>query len=693
MDTEFENESVDEVNANHDLEHAEEMPTVVATTDSVLFGAPLRGNRSLLNFKGMLVRRLLENEDEKVGLVGSSSKPGQVVQGIASFVTPGDISNIRSPIRSRVYSAITPGGGRGNRIGGTRRLLGAAIGRDKTPDVLRCPAGFENGGRFATRGFANCGRRLFDLPGGGNGLTRGNLDLVGLLRREGELVGRGKYEGRAIQVQRNAQIPRVGGANLKDQNGAVLQAVAALSSNDAVGSLMIRRDAQILRPTVGASVLSTIKKNPDMQDAVLVSSVADPSKIGSSEVPAIWNSGLRSVAFALPGGGSISVERTRPLTSGDKRRLSRSWTASTNASDGQFDYGIRLRRLAENSNGSLKYNESFPSIDKPNDLLTISEIENEKNTASVRRWIFSTYLADNALGRGESKPWKEVSTSTEAEAVDSSVISNVADAVKHLDANGNPEMVPAEYLGSALAKAKSFRSTKTQPGVTLLERADGKRWYRKESDTKFSHLSERVSSDINAALGLQSPPVKFIGTGDNRDVLIAHPENGIDAKIKRSTISEMNNADLLRISISDWLLDHENRDPSSLVAVGRGDSQKIIATSNGLAALVGLSTDELDKRRRQVLDDYFKSSRNTQIAAKYADISASQRKILLDLFEDMLKQASEFSWDDYTTRLALDGRLTPGEKAHLELIKTLYARRLGQLRSQKKRYLSLVGVE
>jgi hypothetical protein len=691
MDTEFEKESVTEVDANHDLGHDKDL-TVVATTDSVLFGAPLRGNRDLVNFKGMLVRRLLENEEEKVGLVRSSSGPGRFAQGVASFVTPGDMSGIRSPIRSRVYSAITPGGG-GSRIGGTRRLLGAAIGRDKKPEVLRCPAGFENGGRFATRGFANCGRRLFDLPGGSNGLTRGNLNLVGLLSREGELVGRGRYEGRTIQVERNAQIPRVGGANLKDQNGAVLQAVAALSANNTAGSLMIRRDAQMLRPTVSASVLSTIKKNPDMQDAVLVSSVSDPSKIGSSEVPAIWNSGLRSVAFALPGGGSLSIERTRVLTAGDKRRLGRAWGESTNVSDGQFDYGIRLRRLAENSNGSLKYNESFPSIDKPNDLLTISEIENQKNTASVRRWVFSSYLSDNAPGRGESKPWKEISTATEAESVDAGVISNVADAVKHLDANGNPETVPAEYLGSALAKAKSFRSTKTQPGVTLLERADGKRWYRKESDAKFSHLSERVSSDINAALGLQSPPVKFIGTGDRRDVLIAHPENGVDAKVKRSTIGEMDNADLLRISISDWLLDHENRDPSSLVAVGRGDKQRVISTSNGLAALAGLSSDELNARRRQVLDEYFKSSRNSQIAAKYADISASQRKILLGLFDDMLKRANEFNWDDYTTRLGLDGRLTPGEKAHLELIKALYSRRLGQLRSQKKRYLSLVGVE
>jgi hypothetical protein len=59
----------------------------------------------------------------------------------------------------------------------------------------------------------------------------------------------------------------------------------------------------------------------------------------------------------------------------------------------------------------------------------------------------------------------------------------------------------------------------------------------------------------------------------------------------------------------------------------------------------------------------------------------------------LLKQADEFNWDDYYTRLGLDGRLSPGEKAHMELVKLLYARRLKQLTEQKKRYLSLVGVE
>ena len=148
MDTEPETESVSEETANHDLGHAEEELTVVGTTDSVLFGAPLQGNRDLLNFKGLLVRQMLANEDEKVGLVSSSSRTGRVAQSIGSIAVPGDMSDVRSPVRSTVYETLTPGGGGGG-SGRTRRLLGRTIGRGRgATEVLRCPSGFENGGRF-----------------------------------------------------------------------------------------------------------------------------------------------------------------------------------------------------------------------------------------------------------------------------------------------------------------------------------------------------------------------------------------------------------------------------------------------------------------------------------------------------------------------------------------------------------------
>ena len=690
MDTVILKSAVSEVDA-WNLGHDSNAP-VIAETTSVLFNAPLSGDRQLLNFKAMMVRKLLRDEEIKSGVISSPNRATQIVEGAVSFAVPGDMSDVRSPVRSTVYEAITPGGGR-NRGIGVGRLLGTRIGRGADTSGLRCPAGFEFGGRFATRGFANCGRRLFDALGAGLNSGSG-VNLVGILRREGELVGRGRYDGRAIQVQRNAQIPRVGAADLPKQDGAVAQAVAALAYPDINGQVLVRRDGQMLRPAVSANTLSTIRKNPDMQDSALVSAVSDPKAIGQQEVPTLWSAGMRSVTFALPGGGSLSLTRTRPLTATDRRRLGRSWASVNNASDGEYDYGIRLRRLAEASNGSLAYSEKFPNIDGPNDLVTIAKVGKDEETTSVQRWILNTYLADNAPGRDDKAPsWREVETVAKTETVDSINIDSIQAAVKHLDENGDPETVPAEYLGAALERSKSFRSTPVRPGVTMLERGDGKRWFRAESEDKYSHLSERISSDLHAALGLEATPVKFIGTGDNRDVLIAHPENLSDSKVRRSMIEDLPSNDLLGVAVADWLLDNSNRDPASLMTVGRSDKTRLFATSNGGAALAGLTPDELARRRRMVLGEYLEESRNAQMAQRFSNLAASQRRLLLDFYRGLLERAEEFNWDDYTSRLGLDGELSAGEKAHIELVKTLFTRRLEQLKSQRKRFLSTLGVE
>ena len=691
MDTVILKSAVSEVDA-WNLGHAKHAPAL-AEVESGVLGAPLNGDRNLLNYKAMIVRQLLDGLNEKSGIVGSRSRALQAVQGVTSFAIPGDMSDIRSPVRSTVYEAITPGGGK-NRGTGARRLLGPKIGRGAdAASALRCPTGFEFGGRFATRGFGNCGRQLFDAVGGG-GLNRSGFNLVGLLRREGELVGRGRYEGRAIQVERNARIPRVAAASPTKQNGSVSQAVAALANPDIDGQVLVRRDGQFLRPTVSANVLSTIRKNPDMADSVLITAVSDPKAIGQQEVPNLWTSGVRSVVFALPGGGSLSLSRDRTLTAADNRRLGRAWVSSSNSSDGDYDYGIRLRRLADESNGSLTYSETFPNIDNPNDRVTIAEVGKDNNTASFHRWVFNSYLSDNAPGRKDKeKSWREIETTAESQAVDANTIDSVNAATKHLNENGDPEAVPAEYLGAALERSKSFRSTPVRPGVTLIERGDSKRWFRTESEGKFSHLSERISADVHTALGLEAAPVKFIGTGDNRDVLIAHPENLSDGKVRRSTISDISPNGLLGVTVADWLLDNPNRDPASLMIVGRSDKTRLFATSNGAAALSGLSADELDRRRRVVLGDFLAESRNAQIAERFNSLALGQRKMLLDFYKDLLKRAEEFDWDDYTTRLGLDGELSAGEKSHIEIIKTMFARRLEQLRSQRKRFLSTVGVE
>jgi hypothetical protein len=660
--------------------------------ESTALSIRLNGSRNLLNFKGALLRRVFSNEEEKVGIIGSRTRIGQAVQGAATIAIPGDTSQIRSPVRSTVYSAITPGGGGG----GGRRLLGLARRAGPKQGPLRCPVGYEFGGRFASKNLANCGRQLFDLPGGlgiGIGAGRG-IGLLGLLKREGQLVNFNEIDTPTVQIQRAAQIARVGSAKDGDRIKAVDVGIAALSDPTVKGGLLVRKDATTLRTKVTNDVLGTIRENPDMEDASLISAAKSPAQIGDNGVASIWIGNVKSMSYALPGGGSITVERKDKLSNGQKRVLTKAWTANATTDFGKNNYGARLRDIVEKSNGTLTYTEKFPNIDNPNDLVTVGEVGNPKNRMSVQRWVHETFMADNAPGRGENKPYKEVGKAGAAKTpVASADISKLNDAIKHLEENGDPEEIPASILGQALSKSKAFNSSQIRPGVTMLERPDGKSWYRTESSGDYAHLAERVSADIHSALGLDSPPVTFIGEGSRRDYLVASPQNEAEGTVFNVPISKIDSDDLLRMSVSDYLLDQRDRNPSNMRATKRNENNRLALGGNDMSALAGLSPEELKSRRAMVLEDYLKENRIGQVAEKFNALSTAQRKAMLDVYEDLVKRATEFNWTDYSTRLGIDGNLSAAEKAHLDLIKVIYTQRVETLRSAKKRYLQAIGVQ
>ena len=668
--------------------------TPLAEIFSDVFARPLNGSQALVNFKCMLMQRALFEQQEKAGIVRTQSGAGRAAQGLASAVIPGNMSTVRKPIRSQIYSAISPGG---NNRGG---LPGSRIGGGSVSRNLRCPAGFEFGGRFASRGLGNCGRQLFDLPGGGIGgigsgrnAGGGAVSLVGLLRREGRALGSPNYGGRAVQIERAAQIPRVAAANDTKFAEGIGQAVSALSSPNVNGAVMVRRDGQALRPTVGVATLANITKNPDMQDAALVLSADSPKNLGDQEISTLWRSGIRQVSYAIPGGGSISLRRARNLNTGEKRRLARAWAKSSTSGDEEFDYGARLRAFADNSNGLVTYEEKFPNVDKPNDMVTIAQQGNGKRTATVRSWVQQSYLAANAPGRDKNqKPWDQIESSTQAEQVKPLEIDSAEAASKFLKGNGSPEQVPAEYLDAALRRSKVFRATRVGPNSTLLERGDGKKWYRKTEDGSYTHLAEKISADVNSALGLEAPPVKFIGKGDNRDVLVAHPSNLGSGNAKSRRMKDVNNEDLLRTIVADWLVDHRDRNTNSLLSTGSGEKQRLIASGNSTSALAGLSADALAARRKLVLGDFLQETRNEQAREKYQLVAAQQRKLLIELYDNLLKKAEKFNWDDYVSRLGLDGGLSAGEKAHIRLVRSLFENRLEQLRKSRQKFFVVVGI-
>jgi hypothetical protein len=76
-------------------------------------------------------------------------------------------------------------------------------------------------------------------------------------------------------------------------------------------------------------------------------------------------------------------------------------------------------------------------------------------------------------------------------------------------------------------------------------------------------------------------------------------------------------------------------------------------------------------------------------AERFAAASSSQRKILAELYDDLLAQASNFSWDDYISRLGLDGGMSPGERAHVELVKKIFENRLERLKSSRQKFAQI----
>jgi hypothetical protein len=659
--------------------------------ESTAIASRLNGSQHLVNFKGVMLRRILTNEEEKVGVIGARSRLGQAAQGVATVAVPGDLSNVRSPVRSTIYSAITPGGGGGGSP--TRTAIGLLRRAAPKRGPLRCPVGYEFGGRFASKNFANCGRQLFDLPGGLGLGVGGGTGLLGLLKREGQLVRFGQNDTPTVQIQRAAQIARVGAPKDPERVKAVDVSVSALSDPTIKGGLLVRRDGTTLRTKVSNSVLGTIRENPDMEGASLISAAKTPAEIGDDGVASIWIGNVKSVSYALPGGGSITVERKKNLSIGEKRILTKAWVANASTNFGANNYGARLRDIVDKSNGSLTYTEKFPNIDKPNDLVTVAEVGNPKKRSSVQRWVFSTFMADNAPGRGSGKPYKEVGKGSSAKPIEDAGISNIRDAVKHLDENGDPEKVPSNLLGSALNSSKAFTSKTVRPGVTIVERGDGKSWYRADSSGDYAHIGERVSSDVHAALGLESPSVTFIGDGSRRSYLLANPHNEADGTLSNLPISKIDNEDLLRMSVSDYLLDQRDRNPSNMRSIGRGERTRLVLGGGNMSALAGLSPEELKSRRAMVFEDYLKENRLGQVAKKFNALSLSQRKAMVALYEDLVKRASEFDWNDYSARLGIDGKLSAAEKAHLDLIKAIFNQRLNNLRSAKKRYLQSLGVQ
>lgn len=330
--------------------------------------------------------------DVKVGSFGSHSRLVQAAQGVASYLTPGDMSPIRSPIRSGLYRALTPGGGNDNRIGGAARSL-----------VRRCPPGYEHGGRFANVGFSNCGSLIFDIADGPDGLigsvatsvrrTIGGTAVSNAVMRR---VGAGAYGESPIQ----SRVPAVGKPDKGKVASAVEEAVTAAAASEKGFMRFIRKDGISIKPLASVDKLLRQRNHPEMVGSVLVTSANRPENIGGDEVKLLGN-GLSAITYALPGGHTMTLRPKQNITPRKASALVRQLSSIRSEGD---EHGRALRLLAERNSEFLTFAAEFKNVEGANDMIVM---ERNGMRRTVQKWAFLTWYASNAPGRVKtSSPWR-----------------------------------------------------------------------------------------------------------------------------------------------------------------------------------------------------------------------------------------------------------------------------------------------
>ncbi len=602
----------------------------------------------------------------KVGLVNSRSRSGRALQAIASVAIPGDMSDIRSPIRSTIYEAITPGGGK------RRGLLGRIGGEGNR----RCPAGYENGGRFANRTFSNCGAQLFQSAmgalasaagdaNGGRGRTVGAPSI-----RRGRNVGAGDYGDSAIS-SRDAVVAPLSKPSSKKRSEAVAKEVRAANAFNGKYERLVRSDGAVLAPVSNIARISKQRNNTDIVNGSWVTSVMSPTNIGGDEVM-LLGAGVTELNYAVPGSGNLVVSANKPISPSRASALKRSLESARRSGD---EGGAALREMVRSSNGDLSYSESFPGVDRPNEMVVVKK---GNETRTVPRWIYESWMSSDARGKD-----KGVGSWTIIDTVETSGANEAMDGKAKISATAESLATTDSFRrGLVIAKAKT---SDYGAGRRLVVMNDGTRWA--ETSTKgVEHLGFVVGNDIANAMGVQAPRSYISGEANQRRPLVEVSEEFSKARIDKSaSLADVPGQDLARIVLLDYLTDNRGRTPGNVVPI-KGPGPDVASFSNGRNLLASGG-----KPSGPDLPAYLKQDGSSRwLLEKIAEQERIKQKIA-EMYEQMIENSEKFDWDAYSQRLSISG-LTDAEKRHLKTIRSLFEVRSERMKSSRKSFLKTLGV-
>ena len=635
-----------------------------------------------LEFKAALARRIASNPekfDVKVGIVTSPAPGVQYVQGVGSSVVPGNLTRYRRPIRSATWSALTPGGSNRSILG---RLGAHAFGAVKPERGYRCPEGFQFGGQFTNEQYTTCGKQLFALPAM---LIARALGLRG--RRPGERnIGFQELAVRSYRQQmyplgtplssRSADIPKVGQLNTNLVEDAEDAIYGAMAGTEKPATRLIRQDGFVLEPVVSAAVLRTVPDNRNMEGAIYAINVSSPNQIGRDELGLLSNSGVRKITYVLPNGGTLQLSKARDLTVGERRKLGKTVSMAEKMPLSN-DPAARLRFISGEMGDGIQYGEKL-NIKNPNDLISVRTASGAKKM--VRRWHHEAFAA-----RRKPKTVESVTSNRSPEKGD--MITNLAAAVRHLNSGGDIGRVAASIRTTAMKRSSLYKTRKFKDGVNVFERGDGTTFYEMMPNADYEHIGAIMSAEIQQSLGVAAPEVYRLGSGKRSPYLVTQAQDSFGrGNVSRNAFNNLPVEDMLAIAVSDYLTDTRSRNPSNIQPVKIAGRLRAIPSTNP-GALIG----KMNTRYDIDLPNFFQRDLQNQWKEYFDQISAEQKKKVLELLTHLLERARSTSISEISSRISVDGDLSSAEKAHMKAVENLYESRLKRLSASKKLFAKIIG--
>ena len=661
------------------------------------------GDNAAVNFKCKMQRRGgKRNYEVKVGSITTESRFLQSLQGAGSAALPGNLTSLRSPGRSVVSSTLTPGGGSNLHLPHVNPLRGPAsalvsranlspFGPMKPTRGFRCPEGYQFGGRFTDERYSTCGKQLFDLPGAiGRAIGRSLRDVAraGIGR---QTTSSGRVTALSVAgiplTSRAPQIPRVGKLNAAQQAGEVENIVQQMSSVTEPYTRLVRRDGFTLEPVVSAAVLRTVPDNRDMEGATFVTTALTPDTIGKDELGLLSNTGVNRVSYVLPGGSTLQIAKARTLTVGERRKLGKvvSQSQQVKTPDNPI---APLEFIANEMGDAISFEQDFPGIKGPNDIVS-ARLAGEQTKRQMRRWEFEVF------GKRRAPKMRENAAETQLEALpESEEISDLAAAVRHLNAGGSIENVSATIRSEAVKRSAMYKTGKIKNGVIVHERADGQTVFEVQPKHDFEHLGAALASEVQRAMGLNAPKVRLTGSGRRRSYMLAEAQDveSTARQIRRTAPGALPPEDILGLAIADFLTDTRDRNPSNIAPVKVGGQMRAIASVNPSAALSGLTTPEIRERREMSVEDFFNKKQRATYTTYFQNLQEKQRQRALQLFNQLLDDAQTFNFQKFVDFLSKDGKLSDAEKIHLRVVESIFKNRIDQLKSSADTFKKLLGL-